>query len=115
MNILFVALGGGIGAVLRALISATSSRLIKSSFPIATLIVNLMGAFCIGYCVHFAWLSPDMKLFIVTGLLGGFTTFSTLTLELFQMLNSKLWISFFIYSTLQYVGCFVFCFLGMQL
>ncbi|WMZ49113.1 CrcB family protein [Staphylococcus pseudintermedius] len=52
---------------------------------------------------------------IITGLLGGFTTFSTLTLELFQMLHSKTWGRFIWYSTGQYIGCFVLCFIGMQL
>lgn len=115
MNLLFVACGGGVGAVLRAIFSTITPKYIQSSLPIATLIVNLIGAFCIGYLNHFTFLSPDMKLLFITGVLGGFTTFSTLTLELFQMLNEKKWAAFIIYSTLQYVGCFVFCFLGMQL
>ncbi|ADV06075.1 fluoride efflux transporter CrcB [Staphylococcus pseudintermedius] len=115
MTMLFVALGGGIGAVLRGFISAITSRYMNISFPIATLIVNLIGSFCIGYFNHFTLLSPELKLLIITGLLGGFTTFSTLTLELFQMLHSKTWGRFIWYSTCQYIGCFVLCFIGMQL
>ncbi|QHW36908.1 fluoride efflux transporter CrcB [Staphylococcus ursi] len=115
MNMLLVALGGGIGAVLRAFISATTSRYMNTSFPIATLIVNLMGSFCIGYFNHLTLLSPELKLLMITGLLGGFTTFSTLTLELLYMLNTKMWGRLILYSTLQFVGCFVLCFIGMQL
>lgn len=75
MTMLFVALGGGIGAVLRGFISAITSRYMNTSFPIATLIVNLIGSFCIGYFNHFTLLSPELKLLIITGLLGGLQHF----------------------------------------
>ncbi|REB90724.1 CrcB family protein, partial [Staphylococcus pseudintermedius] len=100
-------LGGGIDAVLRGFFIAITSRYMNISFPIETLIVNLIGSFCIGYFNHFTLLSTELKLLIITGLLGGFTTFSTLTLELFQMLHSKTWGRFIWYSTCQYIGCFV--------
>ena len=81
-QILLVGLGGGIGAMLRY---AVSSLPVRSLFPVLTLAVNLLGAFIIGLVTGFletradppAWVSPLLK----TGLCGGFTTFSTFSLE----------------------------------
>ena len=81
-EILLVGLGGGIGAMLRY---AISSLPVRTLFPVLTLAVNLLGAFIIGLVTGFletradppVWVSPLLK----TGLCGGFTTFSTFSLE----------------------------------
>ncbi|MCH5174812.1 MAG: fluoride efflux transporter CrcB [Prevotellaceae bacterium] len=85
-NLVFVALGGALGAVCRYLIS----RLSDTSFPWGTLAVNLLGSFLIGLLVgvvNRGLLSPEMKLLLVTGFCGGFTTFSTFASEAFTMLR----------------------------
>lgn len=85
-NLVFVALGGALGAVCRYLIS----RLSDTSFPWGTLAVNLLGSFFIGLLVgvvNRGLLSPEMKLLLVTGFCGGFTTFSTFASEAFTMLR----------------------------
>ncbi|MCR4994109.1 MAG: fluoride efflux transporter CrcB [Bacteroidales bacterium] len=86
-NILFVALGGALGSVCRYLLS----KYIDGSFPWATLLVNLLGSLLIGFLTGFVareTLSPEMKLLLVTGFCGGFTTFSTFANESFSMMKS---------------------------
>ena len=85
-NILLVALGGSVGSVLRYLLSN-----INTSFPWGTFTVNILGSLLIGLLVGFAGkgvLSPEMKLLLVTGFCGGFTTFSTFANESFVMMKA---------------------------
>lgn len=84
-EVIFVALGGGVGSAGRYLIDrAYSTR----EFPVATLTVNLVGSLLLGLLV--GWIgdrvAPGVRLALFTGLLGGFTTFSTFALE-----TSELW------------------------
>ncbi|MCR5395281.1 MAG: fluoride efflux transporter CrcB [Bacteroidales bacterium] len=85
-SILFVAIGGATGAVGRYLLS----RLCTASFPWGTLTVNLIGCLLIGLLTGMAGrgtLSADMKLLLVTGFCGGFTTFSTFANESLSMMR----------------------------
>jgi len=76
---LCVAAGGAIGSVMRYLVSLIP---FKGDFPFATLIVNLLGAVIIGFIAGLAQsIGRNMTLFLKTGLCGGFTTFSTFSLE----------------------------------
>ncbi|PTJ90232.1 fluoride efflux transporter FluC [Staphylococcus simulans] len=111
-NLLLVMLGGGLGAVVRAAVTNSCSKL-STQLPVATLIVNLVGSFLIsllsGIAIAQAWLSP----LIIVGFLGGLTTFSTLSLELTNMLTTKSQRMLFIaYSFLQYGLCFIACLIG---
>ncbi|EGD48624.1 CrcB protein [Ruminiclostridium papyrosolvens DSM 2782] len=85
MNAIFVGLGGFIGAASRYYISTLINKINTSGFPIATLIINILGSFLIGLLTQLlVGLCPDNKklqLFLTTGILGGFTTFSTFSLE----------------------------------
>lgn len=116
INILFIMLGGGIGAVIRAFITNFCSNKFNSQLPIATPFVNIIGSLIIGVlmgmAIHSTWIPP---LFII-GVLGGLTTFSTLSSELVQLLVYKkdIW-RFIVYSMLQYVGSFVACILGYNI
>lgn len=84
MNILAVGLGGAIGAVCRYLLGQIIPKL-GSGFPLATFAVNLIGCFAIGLVVGLAGrnsdIDPRLILFLQTGICGGFTTFSTFSLE----------------------------------
>ena len=85
-NLLLVALGGAGGSVLRYLLSN-----INTSFPWGTFAVNVLGSFLIGLLVGLmskGVLSPEMKLLLVTGFCGGFTTFSTFANESFGMMKA---------------------------
>ena len=85
-NILLVALGGALGSVVRYLVS----RWMKGTLPWGTLTVNLVGCLLIGLLMGLmakGSLSPEMKLLLVTGFCGGFTTFSTFANESFSMMK----------------------------
>jgi CrcB protein len=77
--------GGSLGAASRYGIGLLAARIWGTSFPWGTLIVNLVGCFCIGLVFGLAdsvrFLTPDMRLLLVTGYLGALTTFSTFCLE----------------------------------
>lgn len=84
-NILLVAIGGAIGSVGRYLVGLSATRLAGPNFPWGTLTVNVVGAFAIGLLVEMVArrfdASNEMRAFIVTGILGGFTTWSSFTLD----------------------------------
>ena len=88
-DFLIVFLGGGIGAALRHGVNLLSTRLFNTSFPAGTFAINLTGALIMGMVIEYALskgtLSLQMKLLITTGVLGGFTTFSTFSMEIVQL------------------------------
>lgn len=85
-----LAVGGGLGTVFRYALSGFVSRAGGGVFPAGTLAVNLGGSLAIG-CLWALFekgaLSPEARLFLITGVLGGFTTFSTFSLENFSLLR----------------------------
>lgn len=86
MNMVFwVAAGGAIGASARYLVGVGAARLLGSGFPWGTLIVNVLGCFLMGILIEAAALklslSNEMRTFLATGILGGFTTFSAFSLD----------------------------------
>ena len=100
LNCLLVGLGGFIGAVLRYLISLMPIKN-PESFPINTFIINIVGAFAIG-CIAFAVsknenIDPKLLLFLKVGICGGFTTFSTFSLETAELIKSGSVITALIY------------------
>jgi CrcB protein len=83
-------LGGGLGSALRYALSLWLTAQLGPRFPWGTFAVNLTGCFAIGALV--AWAdaraaSPALRLFLVTGVLGGFTTFSAFGMETFQLMQ----------------------------
>lgn len=85
MHYLLVFLGGGIGAALRHLVNRLAMQAWGSGFPAGTMIVNVAGSLAIGLMIGLFAANPSIgqpaRLFLVTGLLGGFTTFSTFSLD----------------------------------
>lgn len=90
MNLLAIALGGALGSVLRYLMSMGVQNAVGRAFPLGTLTVNVLGSFAIGvlYVVLLekAAAAP-WRLFWIVGVLGGFTTFSSFSLETFGLLS----------------------------
>jgi CrcB protein len=89
-RILFIALGGAIGSVLRYAVGGSVHRFAGSTFPWGTFAVNVSGSFAIG----FLWALFDRmsgstlaRSFVFIGILGGYTTFSSYTLETFNLLR----------------------------
>jgi CrcB protein len=85
MGFLIVFLGGGIGAALRHGVNLASARIFGLAFPYATLIENVTGSLVMGllagYFVAKAGIPQHWRLFMTTGILGGYTTFSTFSLD----------------------------------
>ncbi|MEZ5814904.1 MAG: fluoride efflux transporter CrcB [Alphaproteobacteria bacterium] len=83
--ILAISAGGAIGALLRHGVNIGAVRLLGHGFPYGTLAVNVAGSFAMGLCIalfaHY-WQPPEtIRYFLITGLLGAFTTFSTFSLD----------------------------------
>jgi CrcB protein len=89
-TILLIALGAAIGANLRYALSLWAARQWGAAFPYGTLLINVLGSFAIGVVLTLAAtrsaISVPWRLLLVTGLLGGFTTFSTFSYETYQLL-----------------------------
>lgn len=84
-HLLLVAVGGALGASARHLVNLASLRLVGPGFPWGTMAINVAGSLAMG--VFIGWLgrrfnaSEELRLFVATGILGGFTTFSAFSLD----------------------------------
>lgn len=89
-KLMLIASGGALGALLRYAVSGLALRLLGADFPWGTLCANLLGCFLIGLLWVLAERAPhpQANLFLFTGLLGAFTTFSTYSLESIYLLRS---------------------------
>ena len=116
MSLLYIALGGGLGAVLRFLITEYVNNNISNLIPLGTLSVNVLGCFIMG-CVAglIASKSSPIYFFFIIGFLGSFTTMSAFTIQTFELLSTNtlngiiyviLTFSFTILAT--YLGLMVF-------
>lgn len=87
--ILAVGAGGGLGAVLRYMASGAVYRWTSGDFPYGTLAVNVLGSLLLGFIIQLAESrtgpGPVMKMFLTVGLCGGFTTFSTFSVETWKL------------------------------
>jgi len=84
MNLLYIVIGGGTGALLRYLTSQFVNNLYNKSFSLGTVFENCIGALLIGFLINIFdifGINSKYKLLIITGFLGGYTTFSTYSLE----------------------------------
>ncbi len=101
-TVLLVALGGALGSVARWAVGGWVHRLSPTStFPWGTLTVNIVGSFAIGavltLALERALVSPNARLFLVTGVLGGFTTFSAFSWESIALVRDAQWPAAFAY------------------
>jgi len=116
--ILFVFLGGGLGSVLRYLISK-GLNIDNSIIPYGTFAVNVIGSLLIGLILGLSakgsLLSQNQTLLLATGFCGGFTTFSAFAYENQQFLKSGDFLSFALYTIGSFILGFLAVFLGMYL
>ena len=96
-EIICVGSGGCIGASIRYLITKYLGVASNSSIPVGTLFVNVLGGFLIGLITEISvstdLISPDLKLFLTTGIMGGLTTFSTFSYETIALISSGKYLS----------------------
>ncbi len=99
-HVLFIFLGGGLGSVLRFLISRNLNHLV--AIPLGTLLVNVLGSLLIGFILGLGlkqeMISTSTTLLLATGFCGGFTTFSTFSFENYALLKAGDYLNFGIYS-----------------
>ncbi|HTB24519.1 MAG TPA: fluoride efflux transporter CrcB [Puia sp.] len=83
--ILFVGIGGGIGSIFRYTLSLFIGRHVPLAFPLGTFLVNITGCFLIGVfyslAAKYTGFNPEWRLFLITGICGGYTTFSTFSYD----------------------------------
>ena len=106
-SFIFVALGGAIGAMGRFSISLIP---VKTGFPVLTLITNVIGAVMIGFIVGAVGekeVSQETVLFWKVGVCGGFTTFSTFSLETYELIDDGSYFSACVYTVLSVVFCVI--------
>jgi CrcB protein len=93
LRVAIIGLGGFFGAICRYALTGLAHRIWATTFPIGTLIVNIVGCFFLGAVMYLVQshgaMSPNARLFITIGLLGAFTTFSTFGYETIALVNDR--------------------------
>ncbi len=94
MNLVYaIAAGGAVGAVMRHLVARQIMKLAGVGFPLGTLVVNVVGSFLMGVLVallvHGWKVGAELRAFLMVGVLGGFTTFSTFSLEFVRLIGRE--------------------------
>ena len=117
--VLWVALGGGIGAAARHGVNVWSGRMFGTEFPWHTLIVNVAGCFAMGLLTGLLALklnlSQEARAFLTTGILGGFTTFSAFSLDFALLMERKAHLAAGAYAAGSVVLSVAAVFLGLHL
>ena len=114
---LWVTLGGAIGSAARFWISGLVAERYGATFPFGTLLVNISGSFLIGLFAALSapegrWLvSPSWRAFVMIGLCGGYTTFSSFSLQTFALLQDGEWFR----ATANALASFLFCLVAVWL
>ena len=117
--LLYVALGSAIGGVSRYLLGGLVQRLLDTTFPAGTLLVNVTGSFLLGAIIRYALetpsLSPEVRAFLTIGVCGGYTTFSTFSYETMALLEDGEWARAGVYITASVILSLIATFLGLAL
>ena len=115
--VLLIFVGGGIGSLLRYALSRWVNNTIISHFPFGTFIVNMIGCFFIGFIIFYTERYQEhvqeWRLLLVTGLCGGFTTFSAFSMENVQLMTDGRVSAAFLYTTASVVLGFLATYGGL--
>jgi len=116
-RVVLVALGGAIGSVARYGVGALAAQLFGAAFPFGTLAVNLTGSFLIAVIMHVALagtaISLEMRIFLTSGIMGGFTTYSSFNYETLALINQRAYGLAGLNVAATVVGCFLAGVLGL--
>jgi CrcB protein len=115
--LIIIGTGGFIGSIARYLSQQFFQKHFPSSFPFGTLWVNLTGCFIIGFIYGLSekgnLLTPEWRLFLATGICGGFTTFSTFAFENIGLLRDGEYLYFSLYTVGSVAGGIIAAFIGV--
>lgn len=119
-RILFlIGMGGLIGSIGRYLTASYFTKIFPSAFPYGTFAVNVIGCLLIGivygFSERFNWFTPEWRLFMATGVCGGYTTFSSFAYENIKLLQEGNYLTFAVYSIISFILCLITSFLGLTL
>ncbi|MCO6504472.1 MAG: fluoride efflux transporter CrcB [Snodgrassella sp.] len=116
LSLITIASGAAFGAILRWLL-ALSLNTLHSTIPYGTLAANWIGAYLAGmaatFLTHYVDIAPQWRLLIITGFLGGLTTFSSFSLEAVQLLQTHRWGLVLTHTLLHTGGSIILTILGM--
>lgn len=109
VRLLLICLGGALGTGARYLITGWVPKLLGPSFPYGTLTVNVVGSFLMALIMALALatnaIPPTVRLFLTTGVIGGFTTYSAFSYESLALLQERAWLAFALDVGGTVVGC----------
>jgi len=115
-QILLIGLGGFVGSVARFLVSKLNTRIDWLSIPMGTLAVNVLGSLLIGFLIGISEKSPvltvEWRMFLMVGLCGGFTTFSSFTGENLMLMRNGQFLPLFLYTGLSILLGFTAVYFG---
>lgn len=116
LNIFAVFIGGGIGAAVRYIVGIVFLHTLKTNLPAATFCVNIIGCIILGflyvYFIEKTQIPSAVKFALTAGFCGGLTTFSTFSLEIFEMLQNNQFITVFLYILFSVIIGVIGIFLG---
>ena len=114
-----IAVGGSLGAVARYLINISPLGTVLAKFPLPTFIINIVGSFLIGFLmIVFAdkyVVNENIRMAVIVGFLGAFTTFSTFEMEIFGLVREREFFTGFLYLFLSVFVGFVGVVAGVEL
>ena len=115
--VLYIALFGAMGCLGRYYLSGWVYDLVGRSMPYGTFVVNVLGAFIIGFIMEFSLrssiVSQELRVGLTIGFLGGLTTFSTFSYETFRLLESGQLVQALLNAFLSVTACLAFTFVGI--
>lgn len=117
-NLLLVVVGGGIGAGIRHLTNMGALRLVGPNYPWGTMAINILGSFAMGLFIATMARrggTNEVRLFVATGILGGFTTFSAFSLDFATLWERGATLPAFGYALASVIGAIIALFLGLWL
>ena len=118
---LAVAAGGALGSLARFWLAAAVAALTGPRFPWGTLLINILGSFVIGGVAGLTMIParmaipPDVRIFLMVGICGGFTTFSAFSLQLLELLQTGYVAAGLLYAAGSLLLCLLFVWLGWSL
>jgi CrcB protein len=110
-KIMSIAAGGALGAVVRHLVGLSPVSKVFDRFPLPTFLINVVGSFLIGFLIIFLTdkiqVSDNLRMAIMVGFIGAFTTFATFEMEIYGLLRERIFSTALLYLVLSIVSGFI--------